>query len=105
MINNRNEEILLNSISRWVGCPFKPEWVEFIAEDYIIDQIVDWFGKDIRIAKHGDKQLKVAVKVSLMAMEHWAMQYAGHVTVTAPEGLKERIKNRLAEAAEKYKII
>ncbi|MCR5636367.1 MAG: WYL domain-containing protein [Clostridiales bacterium] len=82
----------------------KPQTVEFIADESIIDQIIDWFGKDIRIAKHGEDQLKVTVKVSPMAMEFWAMQYAGHVTVTAPEGLKERIKNRLVEAVEKYDV-
>lgn len=70
----------------------KPEWVEFIAEDYIIDQIIDWFGKDIRISKHGEKQLKVSVKVSPMAMEHWAMQYAGYVTVTSPRSLVDTIQ-------------
>ncbi|MCR5636376.1 MAG: WYL domain-containing protein [Clostridiales bacterium] len=73
-----------------------------MADESIIDQIIDWFGKDIRIAKHGKAQLKVMVKVSPMAMEHWAMQYAGHVTVTAPEGLAEKIKKRLENAVNKY---
>ena len=80
----------------------KPEWVEFIAEDYIIDQIIDWFGKDIRISKHGEKQLKISVNASPMAMEHWAMQYAGYVTVTSPQTLVETIKKRLRNAAERY---
>ena len=40
-----------------------------------------------------------------MAMEFWAMQYAGHVTVTAPVKLKERIRNRLAEAVENYGVV
>ena len=80
----------------------KPELVEFVAEDYVIDQIIDWFGKDIRITPHGEKQFKVAVKVSPGAMEHWAMQYAGHVTVTSPATLVESIRTRLKDAAEKY---
>ena len=64
----------------------KPEQVDFIAESQIIDQIIDWFGKDIRINPYGDddKQVKVAVKVSLMAMEHWAMQYINYVKITSP---------------------
>ena len=80
----------------------KPELVEFVAEDYVIDQIIDWFGKDIRITPHGEKQFKVAVKVSPGAMEHWAMQYAGHVTVPSPATLVESIRTRLKDAAEKY---
>ena len=81
----------------------KPECVEFIAEEFIIDQIIDWFGKDISISKYGENKLKVSVKVSPMAMEHWAMQYAGFITVTSPQTLVDKIKNRLKEASEKYK--
>ena len=81
----------------------KPECVEFIAEEFIIDQIIDWFGKDINISKYGENKLKVSVKVSPMAMEHWAMQYAGFITVTSPQALVDKIKNRLKEASEKYK--
>lgn len=81
----------------------KPEWVEFIAEESIIDQVVDWFGKDIRISKHGDKQLKVAVKVSPMAMEHWAMQYINHVEIVQPEHLRMRIKEILENGLDKYR--
>ena len=80
----------------------KPEWVEFIADDYIIDQIIDWFGKDIRISKHGEKQLKVSVKVSPMAMEHWAMQYASHVKIVSPRTLVDVVKADLEEAVKMY---
>ena len=81
----------------------KPEYVEFIAEEGVIDQVIDWFGKDIRIMKYGENRLKVTVKVSPTAMEHWAMQYAGYVTLTSPETLVNRIKERLQDAAELYK--
>ena len=82
----------------------KPEQVEFIAESYIIDQIIDWFGKDIRISKYddNDKQIKVSVRVSLMAMEHWAMQYINHVKIVAPQILVDKIKSNLYDATEKY---
>ena len=80
----------------------KPVWVEFIADEDLVDQIIDWFGKDIRIDKYGDKQVKITVKVSPSAMEHWALQYAGCVTVISPQSLVESIKTRLQTAVEKY---
>lgn len=82
----------------------KPEWVEFTADRHIIDQIIDWFGKDIRIRQNAEDPsvVRIFVKVSLSAMEHWAMQYAGNVCVTAPRELAEKIKNRLHAAAEMY---
>lgn len=82
----------------------KPETVEFIAESYIVDQIIDWFGKEIRISPYGDsdKQVKVSVRVSPMAMEHWAMQYINHVRIISPQPLVDKIKENLHNATEKY---
>ena len=80
----------------------RPETVEFLADDGIIDQIIDWFGKEIRITRCGEKQVKVTVRVSPNAMEHWALQYAGAVTVTAPKKLAENIVRRLLAAGEQY---
>ena len=80
----------------------KPVWVEFTADEDLVDQIIDWFGKDIRIDKCGDKQVKITVKVSPSAMEHWALQYAGYVTVISPQSLVESIKTRLQTAVGKY---
>lgn len=80
----------------------KPEWVDFIADENIIDQVIDWFGKDIKIIKHGDNQYKISVFVSSHAMEHWALQYAGYVTVVSPKSLVESIVNRLHLADNYY---
>lgn len=80
----------------------KPQAVEFITNEETIDQVIDWFGKDIRINKIGENEFKISVKVSLMAMEHWAVQYSNYVTVISPASLVEKVKNRLVLAAEKY---
>ncbi|MCR4840231.1 MAG: WYL domain-containing protein [Lachnospiraceae bacterium] len=81
----------------------KPVTVEFIAEDYIIDQIIDWFGKDIRIVSHGEKQVKVTLKASPMAMKHWALQYLDHIEVVYPASLRQQIKESLEKGLNKYK--
>lgn len=80
----------------------KPARAEFIAKESVIDQVIDWFGKDIRISRCGEGKLLVSVRVSLMAMEHWAMQYAGNITVISPQPLVERIRARLQQAADDY---
>ena len=80
----------------------KPETVEFLADANIIDQIIDWFGKDIRIVKEDEKTLKVSVKVSQLAMEHWAMQYINYVKVVSPKSLVDKITENLQNAANKY---
>ncbi len=80
----------------------KRERIEFIAESSIIDQIVDWFGFDIRMDDIGDNKVKVSLKASPNAMFHWAMQYIEFVEITSPENLRERIKISLEAAKNKY---
>ena len=79
------------------------ENVEFIAYKGITDQIVDWFGSDIRISELDEKHITVSLKASPNAMEHWAMQYINYVEITKPETLRERIKENLKAAEDKYK--
>ena len=88
------------------GLPYmfndKPQPVEMIAEGYIIDQVIDWFGTDIRLQQQDDGKVRVSLKASLPAMEHWAMQYINHVEVIAPVELREKIRENLKKAQEKY---
>lgn len=79
----------------------EPKSVEFLSEPWVLDQIIDWFGKDIRIEKSGEKYL-IKVKASVNAMEYWAMQYLNAVEVLKPTELRNRIKNNLQQANEKY---
>ena len=81
-----------------------PERIEFIADEFIVDQIVDWFGKDIRMTTlpDDDKKVKVELVASPNAMEHWALQYLNYVEVTKPESLRKRISKSINEAIKKY---
>jgi predicted DNA-binding transcriptional regulator YafY len=81
-----------------------PERIEFIADEYIVDQIFDWFGIDVKMSKMPDdeKKVKVELVASPNAMEHWALQYLNHVEVTKPEGLRNKIKEALNNAMKKY---
>ena len=81
----------------------EPKVVEFIADGWAIDQIVDWFGKDIRIEERQDGRFLVSLKASVNAMEYWAMQYINAVEVLSPLELRERIKKNVQVANEKYK--
>lgn len=82
----------------------KPERIEFIADEYIIDHIFDWFGKDISVSKVSNQEgkIKVSLFASPNAMEHWAMQYLNYVEVTSPQHLRERIRESLNNGIGKY---
>ena len=81
----------------------EPERIQFITEPWMVDQVIDWFGKDIKIENSDDKnQVRVSLMASPYAMEHWAMQYLNHVEVIAPEHLRNKIKENLGNAFKKY---
>lgn len=83
----------------------RPEHIDFIADIGIIDQIIDWFGSDIRIVNADEEsKAKVSVKASPKAMVHWAMQYMDHVEITAPESVRNRIRDSLQNGIMKYHI-
>ena len=79
------------------------ENVEFIAYKGITDQIVDWFGKNIKVSDLDDERIIVSLKASPKAMEHWAMQYINCVEINKPLSLREKIKENIKLAGEKYK--
>lgn len=78
------------------------ERISFICDECVIDQVVDWFGKNIAISDLGGGKYEVTVTASPNAMEYWAMQYLNYVEIKTPTKLREKIKNNLRSAAEKY---
>lgn len=80
----------------------KTQRVTFRAKKYIVTEIVDWFGKDVKFYDETDDEVTAEVRVSPMAMKFWAMQYAGPVTVLSPDSLVEEIAESLRTAASRY---
>lgn len=82
----------------------EPVRVTFTASVDIIDQIVDWFGHEAKISrvKDDESKVKVVIKASPLAMEHWVMQYANFVEVVSPKSLRDKIGKSLKTAAKKY---
>lgn len=81
----------------------EPEHIEFVTTPSIVDQVIDWFGKDIRVAKTEDpNQVTVTLWASPNAMEHWALQYLNYVEVLSPAHLRDRIRDSLEKGSKKY---
>lgn len=78
------------------------ENIEFLADPCITDQIIDWFGTDVKLEALSDDKISVSLKASPNAMEHWAMQYINFVEIVKPISLRERIKDNLSAATAKY---
>ena len=82
----------------------EPERIEFATEPWMVDQVIDWFGKDIAVRKTDDEnRVIVFLWASPNAMEHWAMQYLNYVEVISPAHLRDRIQANLQNGLQKYK--
>lgn len=80
-----------------------PVRVQMIVDINMVDQVLDWFGKDIIINKTQDEQkVRVSLMSSPTAMEHWALQYVNYVEVVEPASLRDQIKASLKKALKTY---
>lgn len=77
--------------------------VTFRVKKYILDDVMDWFGKDLTFFDETEDEVSVRVRVNLAAMRCWAMQYALHARVLSPESLVEEVRNDIKKAEENYK--
>lgn len=81
----------------------KPQRITFAIDcDWIIDQIVDWFGYDFKVETRDDKTI-VTLNASPNAMEYWAMQYLNYVEILSPAPLRQRLIENVKRANTKYK--
>ena len=76
--------------------------VTFRAKKYLLTDLFDWFGKEMRFTDETEEEVTVRVTVNLDAMRKWALQYALHVKVLKPERLVEMLREDVKQAAEQY---
>ncbi len=76
--------------------------VTFRAKRYLVNDVIDWFGKDVKLSDVSEDEMTVTVQVNEEAMKLWAMQYALHVKVLSPQSMKDEIKLNLETALSKY---
>ena len=75
---------------------------KFIAQKYIINDIMDYFGSEVKLSNETEKTITVTANVVELDMFMWAMQFATEVTVLEPKKLAEKCKQNIIEAAERY---
>ena len=76
--------------------------VKFRAKRYIIKDVLDWFGRDVKLSDDDDENIIAEVKVSEQAMLYWSLQYGEHIEVLSPDSLRKRVGAAATTIAEKY---
>jgi predicted DNA-binding transcriptional regulator YafY len=78
------------------------ERVTMKIEKFLVNDVIDWFGKEVSFYDETEDEVTASVVVNLQAMRYWAMQYANHAEVLKPEKLRNQVKQDLLEAVKMY---
>jgi predicted DNA-binding transcriptional regulator YafY len=77
--------------------------VKLRTDESMMNELVDWLGKDFRIRKiDEDGIIEVVLYCNEDAMFYWALQYGPYVEILEPESLRERLKSAAQEMYKKY---
>lgn len=77
-------------------------WIKFWTPEFMIDTLVDWFGKDFKILRNEDEKFLINVKVNETAIKFWAMQYGEFVEIVEPVRLREIIRETAENIMSKH---
>lgn len=72
------------------------------AKKYVINDIIDWFGKNITFSDVSEEWLTVDADVNETAMYRWALQYAEHIVIISPQTLKNNVYEGLKRSLKLY---
>ncbi len=82
-----------------------PETIVFKADATLVDQVVDWFGKDIQVVPLPDEnKVEITLEACPNGMEVWLLQYAKSTEVIKPESLRQKIIEDIKDIANRYGI-
>ena len=76
--------------------------VRFLMPDDMINELVDWFGKEFRIVSANNGMVEISVSCNENAMFFWALQYGAYVEVLAPASLRICLSKEIEKIYMKY---
>ena len=77
----------------------------FRAEKFMLSDIIDMFGKDVKLSDESEKQITVTADVNELAMEQFAKAYTPYIEIIKPVSLRERMIHNLSAGLEKYQKV
>ena len=82
------------------------ERVKFLAPATMMDELIDWLGKDFTVRKTDDEdEIEITLNCNVDSMFYWALQYGPYVEILEPIDLRNRIAKAVRDMADKYKEV
>lgn len=80
----------------------KKQEVEAICPTYLVNAVLDEFGRNVTIIKINDEKFKLILDTSEAGFRIWAMRNIDSVEVIRPKTLRNEIKEIIEEAKKRY---
>lgn len=80
----------------------KSEHIKLRANEYLMDTLIDNFGKDFRVTLGEGNDIIVDLKCNPNAFFYWVMQYGQNTEVLSPDSMRERVKKAAYQIYKKY---
>ena len=77
--------------------------VKLITDTYMMDDLVDWFGRDFHVRVEENGKMLVTLKCNESAMKYWALQYGECIEILSPNSLRESIVKIVQGMLGKYR--
>ena len=71
-------------------------------DEDIMDELVDWFGKEFRVMEQGNGRIKIRVTGNEQALFYWVLQYGDCAEILEPASLREKVRNTVEKMSKKY---
>ncbi|MGM9580368.1 MAG: helix-turn-helix transcriptional regulator [Anaerovibrio sp.] len=71
-------------------------------EPFLLDEIIDWFGKDFTIVENQEDSLTIELQCNEEAMLYWALQYGQYAEVLRPDSLRAKLRSAATSIYNKY---
>lgn len=81
----------------------KPERIVIKTSERVFDDLIDWFGTDIKVHDNKNGILTVEIVASPQAIQYWALQYGTSAVVVEPEYLRKKIQSLIDIMQQNYK--
>ena len=82
------------------------ERVKLLAPAIMMDELIDWLGKDFTVIKTDDEdEIEITLNCNVDSMFYWALQYGPYVEILEPIDLRNRIAKAVRDMADKYKEV
>ncbi len=93
------QEYMYQNLNMFTSDPVN---AEFVIPESAVSLVIDFFGKHVSFYRQKDGTVSCRLKVSAMALKHWAVGHANIVKVVSPDSLVKEVREEIRKAAELY---